>query len=299
MWGIFGVFVLLMLFLDLGVFHRRAHEIRTKEAVIWSLVWVVFSGLATVGIWFFYGQEKGLQFLTAWIIEKSLSVDNLFVFVAVFSYFSVPKILRHKVLFWGVIGALVMRAVFIMLGTVLIERFDWMMYVFGAFLVITGLKMAVAKEDDIHPEANPALKLFRRLIPGTKDFRQDHFFVREGGRWLATPLFFVLVVIEASDVMFAVDSVPAVLAVSLDPFIVYASNIFAILGLRALFFVLAGLLERFTLLKYGLAVILSFVGVKMIIAEWYHFPVWLSLSIILGVLTVTFTASMLVNRRQV
>jgi tellurite resistance protein TerC len=283
LWIGFGLFVVLMMVLDLAVFHRRAHVVKPREALIWSCVWIGlslgFAGL--LHVWM--GRQQALEFLTGWVIEKALSVDNLFVFIVIFSYFSVPAKLQHRVLFWGIVGALAMRALFIFAGASLLQRFHWLLYVFGLFLVITGLRLLLLRDAEVHPENNPVLKLVRRYVPSVADYRGAHFFVHEGGRRLATPLLFVLVTIEVTDIVFAVDSIPAVFAVTQDPFIVFSSNIFAILGLRALYFVLAGVLGKFRFLKVGLALVLMFVGAKMLLEHWYEIPVGISLAVV-GVL---------------
>lgn len=296
-WILFNLFVIAMLALDLGVFHRKAHVVRLKEALGWSVVWICLALLFNVIVYFWHGSEVALQFLAGYIIEKSLSVDNLFVFLLVFSYFSVPSIYQHKILFWGILGALIMRAIFIAAGITLIEKFHWMIYLFGGFLIITGIKMALQKDEEIHPEANPVLRLFRRLVPVTNEYHSDHFFVvKEGRRW-ATPLFVVLLLIETTDVIFAVDSIPAVLAVTRDPFIVYTSNVFAILGLRALYFALAGIMQLFHYLHYGLSVILVFVGAKMLLSDVYKVPIGIALAVIAGILIISVVASILRPRQ--
>ncbi|MDP2306987.1 MAG: TerC family protein [Pseudomonadota bacterium] len=284
MWAGFLSFVVFMLALDLGVFHRKSHAVTMREALAWSAVWVAcsfgFAGL--VHYWF--GWETAVEFVTGYAIEKSLAIDNIFVFVAVFGAFAVPAALQHRVLFWGVLGALVLRALFIFAGSAILLRFHWVLYVFGAFLLLTGLKMLYlrnAPEEDV--TQNRLLTLLRRWIPSTDGYRGDAFFVVEAGRRLATPLFFVLVLIEVADVVFAVDSIPAIFAVTTDPFIVFTSNIFAILGLRSMYFLLADIVPRFVYLKPGLALVLVFVGVKMSIAEWYKIPTLVSLGVI-GVL---------------
>jgi tellurite resistance protein TerC len=294
LWIGFNVFVLLMLALDLGVFNRKAHVIGFKESLTWTAVWIALAMVFNGWVWHQLGPQKGLEFFTGYVIEKSLSVDNVFVFALLFSYFAVPQIYQHKVLFWGVLGALVMRAAMIVLGAALITKFSWIIYVFGAFLIITGLKMIFKKEEEIHPENNPVVRWFKKLMPVTKDFRGDKFFVRENGIRMATPLFVVLLLVEVSDVIFAVDSIPAIFAVTKDPFIVYTSNVFAILGLRSLYFALAGVLDKFHYLKIGLGFVLSFVGVKMLFA---HSP-WkvdtlISLGVIVGILAVSVIASLL------
>lgn len=280
LWIGFTVFVLALLALDLGVFHRKAHTVSPREALTWSAVWIGLALLFNVGVYHWFGPERGLEFLTGFLIEKALAVDNIFVFVVLFSYFAVPSALQHKVLFWGILGALVMRAVFIFLGAALLQQFHWIMYVFGAFLVLTGIKLLKQNETDIHPERNLFFRLFMRFVPSVPAYRGDRFFVRQSGRWYATPLLVVLVSVEATDLIFAVDSIPAIFAVTSDPFIVYTSNIFAILGLRALYFLLAGVIQQFHYLKVGLAFVLAFVGVKMIIVDLYKIPIGISLAVI-------------------
>lgn len=267
LWVGFNVFVLAMLALDLGVFHRKAHVVTLKESLTWTVVWIALALIFNAGVWHYYGSQKALEFFTGYVIEKSLSVDNVFVFALLFSYFAVPQLYQHKVLFWGILGALVMRAIMIALGAALITKFAWIIYVFGGFLILTGIKMIVKREEEIHPENNPVVKWFKRLMPVTKDYRGDKFFIRENGVLMATPLFVVLLLVEFSDLIFAVDSIPAIFAVTKDPFIVYTSNVFAILGLRSLYFALAGVMDKFHYLKIGLGVVLTFVGVKMILAH--------------------------------
>ena len=296
-WVLFNLFVVGMLALDLGVFHRKEREVKFKEAILWSLVWIVLALIFNLGIYFWKGPQTGLEFLTGYLIEKSLSVDNIFVFLLIFTYFKVPSEYQHKVLFWGILGALVMRALFIATGIALIQKFHWVIYVFGAFLVLTGIKLALEKKKDIHPERNPVLKLFRRIMPVTPEYNQSRFFVRLEGRWFATPLFVVLLVVETTDLIFAVDSIPAILAITQDPFIVYTSNVFAILGLGALYFALAGFMRLFEYLHYGLAAILVFVGVKMILSDLYKIPVWVSLGVILLTLALSIWISILKSRR--
>ncbi|HEV7241078.1 MAG TPA: TerC family protein [Thermoanaerobaculia bacterium] len=293
LWTIFSVFVLGMLALDLGVFNRKAHVVRFREALTWSVVWVALSMVFNWWIYRQYGSEKALEFLTGYVIEKALSVDNIFVFVILFASFAVPKIYQHRVLFWGVIGAILMRALFIGLGAALVARFHWVMYVFGAILIITGIRLMFTGGAEPHPEKNPIYKLGRRLVPAVPEYHGKKFFIKLDGRWFATPLFLVLLAIEATDVVFAVDSIPAIFAISDDPFIVYTSNIFAILGLRAMYFLLARVIDKFHLLKIGLAVVLLFVGVKMVIAEWFKIPIGISLAVIGGVLVVSVIASIL------
>ena len=298
LWAGFNLFVLAMLALDLGVFHRKAHSVSIREATVWSAVWISLALLFNAGIWFFQGSEAGVQFLTGYLIEKSLSVDNIFVIALLFSYFAVPAIHQHRVLFWGILGALVMRAAFILAGAALLSAFHWILYVFGAFLIITGLKMALIRDTEIHPERNPVLRLVRRLVPVTPDYRGGHFFVREDGRRWATPLFLVLVLVETTDLVFAVDSIPAIFAVTTDPFLVYTSNIFAILGLRSLYFVLAGVMQKFVYLKLGLSSILVFVGTKMTIADLYKISSLVSLLVIATLLAVAIGASLWKTRGQ-
>jgi tellurite resistance protein TerC len=291
LWIGFNLFVLAMLALDLGVFHRKAHVIKIKEALVWSGVWITLALLFNLGIYLWRGQETALEFLAGYLIEKSLSVDNIFVFLLIFSYFGVPPLYQHKVLFWGILGALIMRAVFIATGITLIEKFHWTIYLFGAILVLTGVKMALQKDRKIQPERNPVIRLFRRCVPVTEDYAQDKFFIKRAGRYLATPLFIVLIVVETTDVIFAVDSIPAILAITLDPFIVYTSNVFAILGLRALYFALSGVMELFHHLHYGLSVVLVFVGTKMLLTDLYKIPVSIALSVVAGILLVSVMAS--------
>ena len=298
LWVGFNAFILAMLALDLGVFHRKSHEISVKEATIWSAVWIALAMVFNAGIFWLRGTEQGIQFFTGYLIEKSLSVDNIFVMALIFSYFAVPKLYQHRVLFWGILGALVMRAIFIVAGAALLARFHWIIYIFGAFLIFTGIRMAMQREEEIHPEHNPVLNLVRRLIPVTSDYRAGHFFVRHAGKLMATPLFLVLVLVETTDLIFAVDSIPAIFAVTRDPFLVYTSNIFAILGLRSLYFVLAGVMDKFVYLKLGLSAILVFVGGKMLLTEIYKIPATVSLLVVLSMLAVTIAASLRKTRRD-
>src|SRR5258708_1167775 len=291
LWVGFNLFVLAMLVLDLGIFHRKAHAVSIREASIWSAVWVALALLFNAGIYFFSGPELALQFVTGYLIEKSLSVDNIFVFVVLFSYFSVPAAYQHRVLFWGVLGALIMRGILIVLGAMLLENFHWVLYLFGAFLIVTGVRMAFNKDEAVHPERNPVLKLVRRVVPVTANFEGDRFLVRRAGKVLVTPLLLVLLVVETTDLVFALDSIPAIFAVSRDPFIVYTSNVFAILGLRSLYFVFANVMGKFYYLKSGLSVVLSFIGVKMVLADIFHIPIGLSLAVIAFVLATALIAS--------
>jgi len=293
MWVAFNVFVLAMLAVDLGVVHRRAHEVTLKEALVWSGIWIALALLFALGVYVWYGSQPALEFLTGYLIEKSLSVDNIFVFVLIFSYFKVPPRYQHEVLFWGILGALVMRAIFIFAGIALLQRLHWIIYVFGALLILTGIKMAMEKDKEIHPDKNPLLKLFRRLVPVTEDYHADHFFVKQAGHYAATPLFIVLLVVETTDVIFAVDSIPAILGITVNPFLVYTSNVFAILGLRALYFALAGVMQLFHYLHYGLSAILVFVGAKMLLADVYKLSVGVALGVIAGILLIAVIASLM------
>lgn len=294
LWIGFNAFVLLMLALDLGVFHRKAHVVSFRESIAWTVAWVTLALLFNLGVAHYLGDDKGLEFFTGYVIEKSLSVDNVFVFALLFAYFRVPAVYQHKVLFWGILGALVLRATMIALGAKLISEFAWIIYVFGAFLIFTGIKMIVKNETEIHPENNPVVRLFRRLMPVTPDFRGSKFFVRENGLLMATPLFVVLLLVEFTDLIFAVDSIPAIFAVTTDPFIVYTSNVFAILGLRSLYFALAGVMDKFHYLKIGLGVVLSFVGVKMLLAHSpWKIDTHVSLGVIVSVLAASVVASLI------
>jgi tellurite resistance protein TerC len=292
LWVVFTVFVLGMLALDLGVFSRKPHEIKFKEAMAWTIVWVSLAMIFNAWIYFEYGSHKALEFLTGYLVEEALSVDNIFVFIILLSSFAVPKVYQHRVLFWGVVGAIVMRAIFIGLGVALISRFHWIMYVFGAILIFTGIKLLLQSDDhEPHPEKNPIYKLARRLIPAVSEYHGKNFTIVQNGRRYATPLLLVLIAIEATDLVFAVDSIPAVFAITTDPFIVYTSNIFAILGLRSMYFLLAGVLDKFHYLKIGLALVLLFVGAKMVIVDWYKIPIFASLITIGGLLALSVIAS--------
>ena len=292
-WIGFNVFILAMLALDLGVFHRQSHIVTLKESLTWTGVWIALALAFNAGVWHYAGPQKALEFFTGYVIEKSLSVDNVFVFVLLFSYFAVPPVYQHKVLFWGILGALIMRAIMIAVGAVLIAKFAWIIYVFGVFLILTGIKMIVKREEEIHPERNPVVRWFKRLMPVTPEYRGGNFFVREQGVLMATPLFVVLLLVEFSDLIFAVDSIPAIFAVTKDPFIVYTSNVFAILGLRSLYFALAGVMNKFHYLKIGLGVVLSFVGLKMLLAHTaWKIDTLLSLGIIVLILAVSMIWSL-------
>lgn len=297
-WLSFNVFVLAMLALDLGVFHRKPHAITFKEAAGWSVFWITLALVFNAGLYAWKGADAGTAFLTGYVIEKSLSIDNIFVILTIFAYFRIPLLYQHKVLFWGILGALVMRAGFIFAGVALIEKFHWIVYVFGAFLIFTAIKMVKQHGQETDPDKNPIVRLFRRVIPVTPSLVEGKFFVREQGRWLATPLFIALLVVEISDLIFAVDSIPAILAITKDPFIVYTSNVFAILGLRSLYFTLAGAIEAFVYLHYGLAAILAFVGAKMLLADVYKIPVGWALGIVLALLATSIVASLVAKKRM-
>ena len=298
LWVGFNVFVLIMLALDLGVFHRKTHEVSVKEALIWTGVWITLALAFNVFIYYYFDEEFAVQFLTGYLIEKSLSVDNIFVIILIFSYFHVPSSYQHKVLFLGILGALVMRAIFIFAGIELIHRFHWLIYIFGGFLIITGIRMLFSSDTKIDPEKNFFVRIVRKIIPVTNDYVDDKFFTRVDGALWATPLFLALVVIEATDLIFAVDSIPAILAISEEPFIVYTSNAFAILGLRSLYFALAGIEKYFKYLKYGLALILVFVGSKMAMAQLFKIPVEISLLVIAVILGVSMVASVRKSRKE-
>ena len=307
LWIGFNLFVLAMLALDLGVFHRHAHAVSVREATVWSAVWIGLALLFNGALYLFwdrlsptssYGNgEAALAFLTGYLIEKSLSVDNIFVFALLFSYFAVPAAYQHRVLFWGILGALLMRGLLIAVGAALLKEFHWIIYLFGGFLILTGVKMALHRGQEIHPDQNPLVRLFRRLMPVSEDYVGDKFFVRRAGRLVATPLFLVLLMVESTDLVFAVDSIPAIFAVTQDPFLVYTSNVFAILGLRSLYFMLAGAMQQFHYLKPALALVLVFVGTKMVLVDLYKVPVVWSLGVIAGILGVAVVASLRRHRR--
>ena len=298
LWPAFLAGIAAMLLVDLLVLHREAHEVSLREATITSAAWISIGLLFTLAVWTLLGGDAAGQYITGFIIEKSLSVDNVFVWAVIFSFFSVPGKYQHRVLFWGIFGALVLRAIFIFAGVALLERLSWLLFVFGGLLIFTAVRVVRHSTEEIHPERNPVLKLVRRFTPVTADFRGQKLFTRENGKRFATPLFVVLVLVEATDVVFAVDSVPAILAVSRDPFIVFSSNALAILGLRALYFLLEGARDRLVYLNWGLGVILTYVGVKMIVSEWYHIPTLLSLGVIALILAVTIAASLRADRRD-
>jgi tellurite resistance protein TerC len=287
-----------MLALDLGVFHRKSHAVSVREALIWTGVWITLAMLFNLFVYHYFDKEKALEFFTAYLVEKSLSIDNIFVIIMIFSYFRVPDSYQHKVLFWGIFGALVMRIIFIFAGIELIHKFHWLIYIFGGFLVFTGARMVFGDDKPMEPEKNPLVKMVRRLFPVTDSFEGDKFFVVRNGKNWATPLFIVVILIEATDLIFAVDSIPAIIAISEDTFIVYTSNVFAILGLRSLYFALAGIEKYFKYLKFGLAAILVFVGVKMCIVDFYKIPVEISLIVIAFILTLSMIASVVVRREK-
>lgn len=292
-WIIFNAFVFIMLALDLGVFHRKSHEISVKEALSWTFVWIFLALSFNLILYFWRGQQQALEYFTGYLVEKALSVDNIFVFIMIFKYFQIPTKYQHKVLFWGIIGALIMRVLFIFAGVALLERFHFTIYIFGALLVFTGIKMFNHSNSKIDPDKNPVVKFFKKFMPVSQTLDEDKFFTKIDGRTFATPLFLVLILIETTDLIFAVDSIPAILAITQDQFIVYTSNVFAILGLRSLFFALAGIIHRFWLLSYGSAIVLVFVGIKMILIDFYKIPIEWSLLFI----TTTISASIFLSLR--
>ena len=298
-WVGFNILIFILIAIDLGLLHKKSHVISVKEALIWSAGWIFISLTFNVGIYFWFGYDSALQFLTGYLIEKSLSVDNIFVFAILFSYFKVPPEHQHKVLMWGILGALVMRGALIAIGTALITNFHWIIFVLGAFLVYTGIKMAVQKEISVHPEKNPVVNLVKRFIPISDDYDGDKFVTIIDGKKIFTPLIVVLIVIEITDLMFAVDSIPAIFAITTDPFIVYTSNVFAILGLRALYFALSGVLDTFHYLKYGLGMVLSFVGVKMLISDFYIIPIPVALGTVAVILALSIIVSILIPAKTV
>ena len=284
-WIIFNVFVLVMLALDLGVFHRKTHEVSLKEALTWTFIWVSLALIFNTIIYYWRGQQQALEFFTGYLVEKALSVDNIFVFIMIFTYFQIPAKYHHKVLFWGIIGALIMRVIFIFAGVALMEKFHFTIYIFGALLIYTGYRMFYHNNAKIDPDKNPVIRFFKKFMSVTPDLHEDKFFTKLNGRRYATPLFLVLILIETTDLIFAVDSIPAILAITQDQFIVYTSNVFAILGLRSLYFALAGVVHRFWLLSYGLAIVLIFVGIKMILVDVYKIPIEWSLLFIATIIT--------------
>ncbi|MRR33157.1 TerC family protein [bacterium] len=298
LWIGFAVLMTVMFILDLGVFNRKSHEISFREALCWTGVWVGLALLFNAGILVFLGSEKALEFFTGYLIEESLSVDNLFVFIMIFSYFHVSRAHQPKILKWGIIGALVMRAGFIFLGIELFERFHWLVYLFGGLLIVTGIKMAFGGEDKVEPEKNLLVRLVRRFLPITKRTYGDRFFIRRGGILAATPLFLTLLVVESSDVIFAIDSIPAILAVTRDPFIVYTSNVFAIMGLRSMFYLLSNVMQMFAYLKLGVSFILAFVGLKMLLSSVYQVPIYFSLGVIIGALAISIIISITSGKKK-
>jgi len=298
-WIEFNIFVLIAVALDLGVFHRKAHKIEIREALVWSAIWIGAAAAFAGGVYHFYGAQKALEFSTGYLIEKSLSVDNLFVFLVLFRTFGVRPEFQHRVLAWGILGALIMRGAMIAAGAALVERFSWILYVFGAFLIYAAIHMVIAGDGETHPEKNAAVRFIAKHMRMTKTFSGEKFFVRENGLLYATPLFLVLLVVEVTDVTFAVDSIPAVFGITRDAFVVYTSNVFAILGLRTLYFLLAGVLDRLTYIKFGLAAVLAFVGAKMLVEPWLHISVLWSLGIVMGMLAVATIASLLAKPKEI
>jgi tellurite resistance protein TerC len=297
-WIGFVAFILLVLLLDLGIFHKKSHTVGFKESIIWSGVWIALAMAFNVIILYWRGQEDFMLFLTGYVIEKSLSVDNLFVFLLIFGYFKIPNQYQHKILFYGILGALVMRALFIWGGIAVLEKFTWVIYIFGAFLVFSGFKMMMPQSDDHNLEESWVIVWTKKIFPTTPDFHDDKFFVKVNGAWAITPLFITLVFVEFSDLVFAVDSIPAIIGITNDPFLVFTSNVFAILGLRSLYFALKGFADMFHYLKYGLAIILMFIGVKMLIAHWYHMPVSITMGVIFVVLMVSVIVSIVSNQKK-
>jgi len=298
LWAGFFLFVILMLMLDLFVFNKKTHEIKMKEALLLSLFWICLALAFNAGVWKFLGHQKALEFLTAYLIEESLSVDNLFVFIMIFAYFQVNPKYQHKILFWGIIGAMVLRLIFIVTGVALLNKFHWIIYIFGGFLILTSIKMAFEQDAKIEPDKNPIIKLVKKMFPVTTDHRLGHFFLKIDGKQYVTILFITLIMIEFTDLVFAVDSIPAVLAISNDPFIVYTSNVFAILGLRSMYFALNSIVGYFRFLKYGLSAILLFVGTKMCISGFYEIPTFVSLAVLVGILTMAILLSVLIPEKK-
>ncbi len=297
--ALFIVFVIVMLVIDMGIFQRKAHFPSMKEALIWTTVWISLAMLFNIFIYYQFGETLALQFLTGYIVEEALSVDNLFVFILIFSYFAVDAIHQHRVLFWGILSAIVLRAIFIFAGAALIERFHWILYFFGAFLVVTAIKLAFQKADEeIKPEKNPLVRFARKIFPMTPHYEGSKFFVRKEGKLHMTPLFLVLIVVESTDVAFAADSIPAIFAITRDPFIIFTSNIFAILGLRSLYFVLANFMKKFRYLKLGLSFVLGFIGIKMLTETFFEIPIFVSLLTICGILGISVIASLIVPEKK-
>jgi tellurite resistance protein TerC len=286
-----------MLSIDLGVFNKKSHTIGYKEALLFSAVWISLALIFNFGVFSYMGKQKGMEFLTGYLLEYSLSVDNIFIFVLLFSFFNVPKRYHHKVLFWGIVGAIIMRAVLISIGAALVSQFHWVLYLFGIFLVITGFKMVFSKDEKVEPNKNPIVRLFKKYFPVKDNYVEDKFFVVENAKKFATPLFIVLIIIETTDLVFAFDSIPAILSITQDPFIVFTSNAFAILGLRSLYFALANFMDKFKYLKFGLALVLIFIGVKMLIVEFYHISITLSLSVVAGLIFISVLLSLLKSKK--
>ena len=286
-----------MLSIDLGIFNKKSHTIGYKEALLFSAIWISLALIFNFGVFSYMGKQKGMEFLTGYLLEYSLSVDNIFIFVLLFSFFNVPKRYHHKVLFWGIVGAIIMRAVLISIGAALVSQFHWVLYLFGIFLVITGFKMVFSKDEKVEPNKNPIVRLFKKYFPVKDNYVEDKFFVVENAKKFATPLFIVLIIIETTDLVFAFDSIPAILSITQDPFIVFTSNAFAILGLRSLYFALANFMDKFKYLKFGLALVLIFIGVKMLIVEFYHISITLSLSVVAGLIFISVLLSLLKSKK--
>lgn len=297
-WAGFIVFILLVLLLDLGVFHKKSHTVGFKESIIWSGIWIALAMAFNVVILYWRGENDFMLFLTGYVIEKSLSVDNLFVFLLIFSYFKIPNQYQHKVLFYGILGALIMRAFFIWAGIAILEKFHWVIYLFGAFLVISGIKMLRPQSEEHDLEKSWVIMWTKKILPTSPHFHEDNFFVKLNGVWTVTPLFITLIFVEFSDLVFAIDSIPAIIGITNDPFLVFSSNVFAILGLRSLYFALKGFADIFHYLKYGLSIILMFIGAKMLISHWIHVEVWVTMTVIFGVLLVSVLASVISNHRK-
>ncbi len=299
-WIGFVSFLALMLAIDLGIFHRKSHTVSFKESLGWTLVWIALAMIFAAIVYYWKGSEKAIEFITGYVIELSLSIDNLFIFILVFSYFHVPQQYQHKVLFWGILGALVMRVIFIFAGVALISKFHWIIYVFGAIIIVSGVKMLFQKDKKIEPEKNPLIRLVKKMIPVTNEYHGDSFFIKlKNGAWAATPLFIVLVFVEITDLIFAVDSIPAILAITTDTFIVFTSNAFAILGLRSLYFALAGMLNLFRFLHIGLSFVLIFIGLKMVLSDIYKIPIEYALLTVLGILLTSICASLILKKKHV
>ncbi len=296
-WILFNALIVALLAVDLGIFHRTAHVVSTREAATWSAIWIALALTFNAGVFLLSGSEKGLEFLTGYLIEKSLSVDNVFIFVLIFTYFAVPPQYQHRVLFWGILGALVMRGLLILTGASLLENFHWVIYIFGSIVILSGIRMLTQRHEELHPERNPVVRLINRFLPTTNAYHGQRFFVREGGKLVLTPLAIVLVIVETTDLIFAVDSIPAIFAVTSDPFIVYTSNVFAILGLRALYFLLAGMVQRFVYLKPALSAILLWVGAKMLLTDLYKIPTLASLGVIAAMLALAAAASVIHEKK--